>query len=622
MDEFSDIAFAKLLQMLPELGNYIVTFQDVSEELNDESGMQVGVFVMNINGKVAYVPVVAKASNVYPIDSIFFKEMGEFFPLSRKTMPYILGLGSSEPGKLTKIPKTVIGNPSVYELITPPRTGKFTSASQSRLVEFLSALPDDVKAATFEKIASDQTLYESLDEMYGLKTIFDVMQPQKTVEASASPETHQDVVIYTAQSEDIPLEKVAEVMENGYAVNGVPSHTRIAISQQDFNESGQYSQVSSADGDRDYNIVFSNGESRSAFIPKIRSQGSSNPVAIFTNGDYAVTDSFISVGESPTRRSVLLELFETAPPLLMRDIYRDDTFMVMLSDTTFLGPFRAESVVMNHLGIQVSAYNLAMGSTCTIYAYRGFQGEFDRQGSDLFIPSSSVVVKLNKNVTYNLEQSAFGAERKQMASRIQLLGDELNLGYDGIEFFLNGKSAGAEVDMMNILTNQEGIHPSAASSFIKQAKVSKSTKIYLTKRAFSTDIDPSASPSFGLIPNNPSDKVGPTGGFNSNVQSSMGVQDPQITEATIISELLQIQNMFEEIPEYLPDIKNAVDKLGRVLFLARVRFDTLSNGNDTDEIYSFLAGLKNVYQMLGINYVKLLQLSSSHNAMSGKVGRK
>ena len=57
--EFSDIALAKLLQTLPELGPMILTFQDVSDEISDESGIQVGMFVLRSGADLFYVPLVS-----------------------------------------------------------------------------------------------------------------------------------------------------------------------------------------------------------------------------------------------------------------------------------------------------------------------------------------------------------------------------------------------------------------------------------------------------------------------------------------------------------------------------------------------------------------------------------
>jgi hypothetical protein len=102
----------------------------------------------------------------------------------------------------------------------------------------------------------------------------------------------------------------------------------------------------------------------------------------------------------------------------------------------------------------------------------------------------------------------------------------------------------------------------------------------------------------------------PNGSMVSNVQESLKAGDAQVTEATIISELLQAPDMFEQISEYLPDIEEAIDKLGRTLFMARVHISRLAEANDADQVYAFLASLKTVYRLLGDNFIKLKELAA------------
>ena len=90
-----------------------------------------------------------------------------------------------------------------------------------------------------------------------------------------------------------------------------------------------------------------------------------------------------------------------------------------------------------------------------------------------------------------------------------------------------------------------------------------------------------------------------------------------MTEAMIISELLQTPDMFEMISEYLPVIEEAVDKLGRILFVSRVHLEKLALGNDVDTIFAFLSSLKIVYKLLGDNLLKLQELVAVQPTQSG-----
>jgi hypothetical protein len=624
MNEFADIALAKFLQMLPELGAYIVTFQDVTEELNDDSGMQIGIFVLKPGAELLYIPVIAKNANVYPIDSVFFTGTGKFFPLSRKTVSAVLsGLGNDQSalGKSTKIPETVNTNPSVYELINPPRTGKFVYASQSRLTEFLAALPAHIKEKTFEKLSAEKSVYDNLDELFGLQAIFDVLKARP--EGLASVTNHAPISIATAGDRALGLGEVQvnNILNDGYHVMGAQPSRRIAVMAENYNADGLFKQVSDVDGGKDYEVAMANGTSREAFIPTMMGNGSSSiPLAVFTNGDFALSKSFIAVGEELNRRDVLKTLFEVSPPQLIRDIYMGDVFTVMLADGQFIGPYRAANVVMSSLGAELKVYNLSTGKVDFIYAYRNFKGSYDRVNHDVYVPSNCIVIKLKNDVSLDIEVSPVSAHKKRELNQVGLLGDELNIGYDGIEFSVNGAPLGKEASVMKRLVVDEGIDPELAKNFVKEAKLTKFTKVYMTKKAYSTDTNMAVTPQYGEVPDDQSKNVGMNGAFLPNVADSLEVGDAQTTEATIISELLQVPDIMVEVGEYLPDIEEAIDKLGRILFMARVHIDRLADVNDADGVFAFLASIRTVYQNLGQNYLKLQSMVATSHAVGETVG--
>ncbi len=165
--DFYDIALAKFLQSFPELGNYIVTFQDLTTQLSnsEESEVSVGAFIIKAGTAYYYVPVIAKGANLYPIDSMFSVEKEKFLPLTPKTITTIINAQSFSLGEQTKIPQNVPRNPSVYDLVNPPRTGKFVYASASRLSEFLSIIPDDIKRYVKERIVDNKKLYQGINDI-------------------------------------------------------------------------------------------------------------------------------------------------------------------------------------------------------------------------------------------------------------------------------------------------------------------------------------------------------------------------------------------------------------------------------------------------------------------------
>jgi hypothetical protein len=68
--------------------------------------------------------------------------------------------------------------------------------------------------------------------------------------------------------------------------------------------------------------------------------------------------------------------------------------------------------------------------------------------------------------------------------------------------------------------------------------------------------------------------------------------------------------LYEVINEYLPDLKTAVDKLGRTLFMSRVKLDQLSSTMDSDSVFALIAKIKSVYRMLGDTVAKLEEVSN------------
>ena len=77
-----------------------------------------------------------------------------------------------------------------------------------------------------------------------------------------------------------------------------------------------------------------------------------------------------------------------------------------------------------------------------------------------------------------------------------------------------------------------------------------------------------------------------------------------------VSQLLQVPNLFEYITEYLPEIQNAVDKLGRLLFLSRVKIDQLAGPLDSDSVFALIAKVKGVYRQLGDSCTKLEEIAN------------
>ena len=606
--EFSDIALAKLLQTAPDLGPLVLNFQDVTDELGEDAGCQVGVFVLRSGAEVMYVPVISRGEDIYPIDSIFVESSKRFLPLTRRVIDSIVASGQIEPGKPTKIPQTVNANPSVYNLINPPRTGKYVYASASRLVDFLAELPQHVKQATYEKIAAERSVYDSLDKMFSLKAIFDVLRHKPASAAAVTNEA--PISIVTSPKAGMSQEAISNILNDGYHVVGAQPSRRVAVAAQNYNQNGIVREIAAVDADRDYDIAFRDGHTREAFVPKMHvHQRGGKILALFTNGDYATGSSMIAVGEPLDRQKVLDRLFDANPPVLLRDVSSSDTFVLMTVDGEFLGPFEARGVVLNGYGVEVSVGGSGSARIDKICGYRNFAGKADLVERTLYVPSNTVVIRLANDVTFETERSVNSTARRLEINSLQLLGSELNLGYDGVEFSANGRALGGVPQAMELLVVKEGLDPTLARSFVKQAQECKYLKIYMSKQA-SSEYNAAEIPQYGALANK-SGEVAMNGAFMPAIQQAAALGDSQVVEATVISELLQVPDMFEQIQEYLPDIEEAVDRLGRIMFMSRVHINRLAESLDSDSVFSMLAQLKSVYRLLGDNLLRLRRLSTT-----------
>jgi hypothetical protein len=620
--EFADIALAKFLQTAPELGPLIVNFSEVNDDMGDSgSGVKVGVFILRTGAGIGYAPVISKGDTIFPIDSIFLEDEGIFRPISNSTINYLVNSASGSIGKAVKIPETVDQNPSLYNLVNPPRTGKFVYASASRLPEFLAVVPKRIRQELFEKIAAEQSVYNALDKLFGLKAIFSVLNGHGGGSGSVNnvatgPDAIRQTqvsVITTPQEVQALLNDAASktFLEQGYVIQGGHNTFRSAVSYFPYDKIGSYLHVSPfSDGGKDYRIAFEDGTTKDAFLPKYHILNP-NPhkdslASVFVDGSYA-RGELISVGDPLIRKEVLDTLFSLKPPKLLRELERGEQFLMFTTAGEALGPFEAHSVTRTAIGVDVKTY---AGKVKRIAGYNNFTKEVDCIGDTLFVPHNIIVLPLGADVTDQKERSINSALDKSELSAAQLLGQEMNLRYDGIEFSSDNRVLGKFASAMKYLVEGELLEPVVAENFLKQAQETSYLKIFLSKAASSTDFQPTQVPQYGNVPDK-TDEVGLNGSAMPAIQASTALGDSQVVESTIISQLLQVPDLFEYIQEYLPDLEQTVDRLGRILFLTRLKIDQISGALDSDSVFSMISQIKTVYRQLGDTSMKLKTISNA-----------
>jgi hypothetical protein len=616
---FSDLAYAKFLQTAPELSNLILTFQDVSEELADNTDIKIGLFILRAGEDLLFVPVISKGEGIYPIDSIFVNSKGKFFPLTKNTVDTVLSQQKSTLGKPKKIPDTVSVNPSVYDMVNPPRTGKFVYASESRFTEFLAALPNGIKETVLEKFASDPEVSNKLHKIFGIENLVRALRAT-SYEPASRPQDHAVGARVITTGENLPTPMAISILTQGYAIDGANPLTRVALATEDWKD-GRFTNLSKLDGGYDYDVVMKDGTIRRAFAPlaKVPAFSDTRPVRkgteneshflLFENGDFAINTGAVVIGERSGDRNVVSGLFKSRPPVMLKDVTVDDVVGIFDENMLLIGVYEVRSVTRTYSGTEVKAYDRTTHDYVTVHALRGYIKSPVNSGKDIYVPSQSVVVILGSNIGSDMEEGVQAAANKREMLEWAMLNTTMNISHDGIEFFVNGMPMGKEASVMSLLVEKEGIDPSAAESFVKKAKENSRVTVYLSKKA---DFGPGEIPQFGNQPPKQNMNFGPGAQRDSlpmnNLKDGMATGDQQTIEAVVISELLQSPDLYEHVAEYIPDIEEAIDRLGRILFLGRIHVNKLGEGNSADEVFSFLALLRNVYRMLGDSYIKLQRL--------------
>lgn len=618
--EFSELAIQKLLQLFPELSSFILTFKDITDEVPslEETDISIGVFILETGGKYFYLPIIAKGEAIQPLDSIFDNDEQSFVPLAKGFVNRLINSAQSQMGKPTKIPPSVIQNPSIYSLVTPPRTGKFVYASSSRLEEFLTILPNMVKKAVLDEISSDKEVYSALHKLFGLENLFSALKP--TIHPVVAVPKPTVEIVTGGTGLDNPT--IKSILDKGYSLRGENTSIRVAVPANDYKALARMRTLSSIDAGQDFDICTKTGDNVTVFLPKTSKYRPQTPalmrnkvenidkvVAILKNGDFVIAHSLVAVYVGRDGKQTLQQHLSTTPGITPNELTNQDTNFALFSpQLELIGIYDYPKVTKTAHGVSIQATSLLDIGTndrsVIINAYKNCTVINCQDQKNIFIPVNTLVVKLGKKLWADdiFETNINSAGARQELATMTTLGSAIDIGFDGIEFIVNKAPVGSEAKVIEILVVKEGIAPDQAESFVKQAKEQKHLKLYMSKKA---DAEQDIIPSYGSTPPSQQSGFGINGDFTNGVSSALKTNDAEVVESTIISELLQVADMKGYIQEYLPEIKNSIDKIGRALFLCRLKMDQLALDHTASEVFSFIANLRNTYRMLGDSYLKL-----------------
>ena len=600
-------ATERLNKQAPELGKAILAFKDLTDELPANSGIQVGLFIIKTGVSYFYVPVLSKAGTIQPIDSIFCATTKRFIPLTKKSIEWLLEAHATL-GTSAKIPDTAILNPSLYDAIVPPKTGKLAYASTGRIGEFLSMLPNHIKQAMVDTLGKDIEIRNSINKVMDFNEVFLGPLQRATPEYIPPAEKVVPVEVLTGGT-DLTDTEIQEVLDRGYSVRNAPLVGSVAVESSGENT---WSTIQSAAPGTAYTAMYTNGSTATlvslprtpsidvteATTPVIGIDPSDiNPLVISTDGTICRDANVVVMAQEQDFIKAVQEL-KVQP---IGSISQGKTCIIYTGEA-FLGPLEVLIVekVNGWINIQADLFNTPI----CIKVHDSVHTKYAQVGKQILLNTTASFIETNNTNTFETDINA--AEYKYNMTSSKMLPVQVNVIHrDGV-YAVDGLEVGDRPAILGHMLKSWGLDVATAESFIESAlkKSSVLVKMAATGPTPIVDIGEKPAPTVSMSGDARQRSIG----MSANINQAAEVNDREIMEATIISQLLQNPDMHGYINEYLPDIKDAVDKLGRTLFLMRLNTEKLSKTIESEALNNLLTSTRNSYRILGETYVELSNL--------------
>lgn len=149
--KFTETAYQVLYSKFTDLASNIITFKIL--EVDVDEGRGIGVFIVDYNQRILYIPVILTDSKLKPFDIFYCKELNVFLPLTIQWLDEIAKTELDELGEGASIPQVVPQDVNLRNLVIPPVT-------TTGRVGYASAKNQDLEknAKYMFKAAEDQTL--------------------------------------------------------------------------------------------------------------------------------------------------------------------------------------------------------------------------------------------------------------------------------------------------------------------------------------------------------------------------------------------------------------------------------------------------------------------------------
>lgn len=612
---FSQMALEKLNAASPGLSKYVIAFKDMSSELQDSDGVEVGVFIMRNGGSLFYAPVISRGGVTFPIDSIYLADRKAFFPLTKKTMEQIQSQQNANVGQAARIPQGAIKNPDMKDLVVPPRTGKFMYASDGRLEGIIQLAHPEIRKDLAEVLEKTAELYDILDVPALTEAL--LSNEQLTFEM-----TKEARVLFDC--DDLPDEAIQDILNKGYHVAGEHSQTRVVV---ESNGASHFTTMAAGEPGHAYTAEGIGGlEVPIAVLPQSDLDIKDKRILILGEaGVFSYTDPGIVIHQQERPYDEFIKTLH-AKEYSAGDAFAlveqgDDRYLVFFDGCGYF-VFQADGgpAIMDGETITLRGRIYGKGGRANVIVTPGMHGlmhvqDLENGDKNIYLNSTcKVYTGFSPAFGNSFERSLSSAMVRHEHRTMTVLPEFHTMTYHNGEFAIDGRLVGGRGPAAKVLVETLKLQPGDSERLLKSAQENRKVEMHMSKEAAdSTSVTPLVEygqklPPQQQISGNARER---SLGMEDRVRTAAKTKDKSAIEATIISELLNDPDMFGTVTEYLPEIGQAVDRLGRVLFLARVNSNKLSESMDPEALSNMLTNLRSAYSNLGESYVKLEQISAN-----------
>lgn len=643
---FSENAYDRLMRTSPELTKYILSFVDLSTEVPENFGIELGVFILGSGSGVnLYVPVVSKGGNIFPIDSLFDPQEGMFFPMIESYVQSTLLSAGMNPGRAVTIPSNVNQNPNLRRLIDPPRTGKHAYAG-TMVAEAAAQLSPAFKKAMLEKVASDKRFGLTLQNSgINLRDLTDALQHVKsaseTVTVKSTPIDGLKVIV---DGSDLPHDVVQSILNNGYGYLGDHDNPRLVVQYDAVNDG--YTKMDAGLPGQVYEVVMKDGSLKAGFIaPRIRSiptildnsqlvnkaafkpvmeetetKNLESKVIIFEDGTYMnaamepvikatsvsnLNDMMLTLAD----QGKILDIYEVSP-----DLKGEHARGFIITPSGWIGPLSIYKRSQNETGVTLHVSGQE-GVITHIHVSRSMAGNLLVSGTDIFVNGNAafLVAKMSE---MEPETNVGTASIKRNNVLLRTM-QPLRVSRDGLDYYVNGQHVGDVVNFVKRIAEGEMFSKQASELMVKRAQHESTFTVYVSRghdKSAANITDPNYVK--GFVPEADNQTLPNMSNQQPNIdfakmEQAAATGDKGVLESTIIAEFVNDPDMFETIGNYLPCIRESVDKIGRSIFLLRLNINSVSEQLEPGYLSGIMTSLRNTYRNLGDSYLKLKQVSAS-----------